>query len=129
MSTQAPGLEFGFVEGIPVKEPGLVEQGARALAEVMRQYEEATKEHGPIVPMATVAEQLGVSTQRVQNLVNEGRIASVGIAGRRWVIGKSALEYLAAGPRKPGRPKKLTVLGNSYRLGKELAATAEKLID
>ncbi len=86
-----------------------------AFKRVVREYEAAVAAHGVVVPIITVAESLGVSHQRVGSLLDEGRIASVMVTGRRYVKAESVFAYLAAGPGKPGRPKKLSKVMNSVR--------------
>ncbi len=55
------------------------------------------------VSQTDAAERLGVSRQRVSQLVESGQLKSKEIAGR-FVISESELERFAAIPRKGGRP-------------------------
>lgn len=124
MSEAGTAQQFEFA-GFPEAVAGEVRSGAEAFKHVLREYQRAQERHGVLVPMTTVAEALDVSGARVFALVDEGRLDAVEVVGRRWVIAESVVRYLAEGPRKPGRPKKLSKLANSVRMGRELAASAE----
>lgn len=121
--------EFGFVETLPQGVATEAKRGIEAFKVVVRDYEEAQAKHGLLVPITTVAEALGVSPQRVTMLIDDGRIAAVTVTGRRWAVAQSVVDYLKAGPRPTGRPKKLSKWGNSVRVGKELAAAAEAVME
>lgn len=51
----------------------------------VRQFVDATLKHGPLLTPTLVAEALGISRQRVHVLLDEGRIATVEVAGERYV--------------------------------------------
>ena len=119
------GETFPFMESVATVVADESRKGLDAFKRIVREYEAATATHGPVVPISTVAEHLDVSHQAVQNLIERNRLEAVEIGGRRWVVGVSVLRYLAEGPRRTGRPKKLSKVANSIRLGKELAASAE----
>ena len=121
----ADAEEFPFVEELPKAIVAEAAVGLAAMRRVLAEYQEATAQHGPVVPITTVAEQLGVTKQAVMGLIDRGRIEAVEVCGRRWVIGSTVLRYLEEGPKKGGRPRKLTTAGNTVRLGVELAATAQ----
>jgi excisionase family DNA binding protein len=72
---------------------------------VLRELAEVFDKHGPVVPQHMVAKLLGVSRQRVGNLVDEGRIAVVRLGGHQFVP-YEALRYFLADERKNGRPCK-----------------------
>lgn len=117
---------MGSVATVVVEES---RKGLDAFKRVVREYEAATAAHGPVVPISTVAEHLDVSIQAVQNLIERNRLEAVEIGGRRWVVGSSVIRYLVEGPKRAGRPKKLSKLANSVRLGRELAASAEGAVE
>jgi hypothetical protein len=120
--------EFPFVESLPSVVVEEARKGMDAFKQVVREYEEAQAQYGLLVPISTVAESLGVSAARVTALIDENRLAAVVVTGRRWVVAASVMTYIAAGPKQTGRPKKLSKVGNSYRVGKELADAAEGLM-
>jgi len=130
MSHTATGTaEFGFVESLPKGAAREVKRGVDAFREVLREYEAAQARHGVLVPCSTVAEALGVSAQRVDTLIDENRMRAVLVSGRRWVVADSVVEYLAAGPKQTGRPRKVSRLGNSVRVGQELATAAASIME
>ena len=98
--------EFSFVKALPEPpvRPSVTPQAA--FDQVVREYEAAQTLHGVLVPISTVAECLGVSSQRVLDLLNDNRLEAAEICGRRWVISSSVKRHLAEAPRKPGRPRK-----------------------
>lgn len=128
-TTTASAPEFGFCESFPAAAAKEVKKGMDAFKQVLKEYEEAQARHGLLVPISTVAEAMGVTPQRVTMLIDAGRIAAVTVSGRRWAVAKSVMEFLAAGPRPNGRPRKLSKWGNSVRVGKELAAAAEAMME
>ena len=122
-TTQAE--EFPFVESLPQIVAEEVQSGVAAFRKVVREYEAAQARHGVLVPISTVAEALDVSHQRVSDLLDDNRLEAAEICGRRWVIASSVAAYLAEGPRKAGRPRKLSKIGNTVRWARELSQTAE----
>lgn len=78
---------------------------------------EATKEKGPIVPTRFVATLLGVSRQRVHQLVKLGMLESVEISGYKWITERS-IEVYGKSEREAGRPikgvKKADLLKSCY---------------
>jgi excisionase family DNA binding protein len=73
---------------------------------LLRELAEVFDRHGPVVPQHMVAKLLGVSRQRVGQLVEAGRIAVVRLAGHQYVP-YDALRYFLAEERKNGRPFKV----------------------
>lgn len=69
----------------------------------LREFMDAHELHGPLVFRSHVALVLDVSRQRVQQLIDAGRIATVQIRGREYVP-VAALEAFWADERKNGRP-------------------------
>jgi hypothetical protein len=61
--------------------------------------------HGPMVRIQDVASALGVTNQRVGDLLAEGRIVGAEIGGFRYVSVDAAVRYVVEGPRRPGRPR------------------------
>jgi hypothetical protein len=71
----------------------------------LRQYIDATAEHGPLVPPPMIAAALELHRSRVYQLIEEGRLPTIDVAGHRWVPA-SALELFWTEERKTGRPCK-----------------------
>jgi len=96
--------EGGFMEA--VVEQGtlfpLVEQRAQKRG-FLREFVQAVEKHGPLVFRASVHLILDVSRQRVHQLVEQGRIATVEIRGHQYVP-VASLEAYFADERKDGRP-------------------------
>lgn len=79
--------------------------GAKTERSAMRQYLELTAEHGPLVTAALAAETLGVSRQRVHQLVNEDRIATVRVAGHRMIPAASLNLFMSEERGRSIQPK------------------------
>lgn len=84
-----------MLEGLPVREKTRWEQ--------LQEMNGISRERGAMLPMATAAEVLDVSKQRVHQLVLEGRLQAFEFLGRKWVCESDMLEF-ARGVRTPGRP-------------------------
>lgn len=92
--------EFPFVEALPKREKSKMGK----LWEQFEQTRAAMQVHGLLVPQPYVAELLGVSRQRVHQLVNEGRLASVLVGNQRMVTEQSMLAWAAATHTSSDRP-------------------------
>jgi hypothetical protein len=117
---------FPFMQSVASVAVEEAKTGIAAMRRVVREYEKATETYGPLVPLQTVAETLGVAVQTVDDYITRGRLQAVELSGRRWVVGASAIQLVAEGPRKGGRPRLLDRVRNSARVGKELAIAAEQ---
>ncbi len=82
----------------------------------LRQYIEATIKHGPLISQSMAAEALSLHRSRIGQLVDAGRIATVEIAGTRYIPG-SALELFMVEERKTGRPMKPAKFSALIRAG------------
>lgn len=87
---------------------------------IFRRYMEATREHGHLASVPMIAAALGVSRQRVDVLVNQGRIASVRV-GPHTYVPLAALELFLTEERVNGRP-----LQQAASLGALLKSVFEK---
>lgn len=67
----------------------------------VREFIEAVLEHGPLVPRELVAQGIGVSRQRVHQLLEKGRMVEIVIGGRHFVTAAS-LELFLTEERKVG---------------------------
>ncbi len=68
----------------------------------VREIVDATERHGALLPQWAVVSTLGVSKQRVNELVSTGRLAAVEAAGKTWVPAVALELYMVEGPRKSG---------------------------
>jgi hypothetical protein len=105
--------DFPFVAELPKREKS-------KLAKVWDTFQElraATAEHGSLVPTVMAANILGVSRQRVMQLVVDGKLISVCIHGQPFIGEKSLVEH-ARSERKTGRPFKIPeTSGDMWRAG------------
>ena len=108
--------EFPFVASLPKREKSRRMQ----MMEVLGILEERTKERGPVIPQTLAAELLGVSRQRVGQLMEEGRIESFLLNGTRFVFLKSFFEFCRE-ERSPGRPRKVGALKAGIAIGSAIA--------
>lgn len=89
---EAVAHEFPFVDDLPKREKS-------RWAKLWEQFQTAralTAEHGIILPQAAAAQLLGVSRQRVFQLVEEGRLQTLELAGCRYVTEKSIIAHAEA---------------------------------
>lgn len=112
--------EFSFVASLPESRKTRLE----VLKDVFGKIDRATREHGALVPPALVAGVLGVSRQRVMELVEAGRLVRVEIDGHPFITENSVVAH-ARDERKAGRPVKTRSLAGqiklSVQLGREFA--------
>ena len=73
------------------------------------------KVKGPVLPTTMAAEALGVSSQRVFQIVQDGRLEAVAMHGRNFITAASLIEFAKLEKSKGGRPfnseRELDVLG------------------
>jgi hypothetical protein len=84
-------IEFPHIEGKTKKRSTL------------RQMLDAIERHGPLLPQSMMAGALDLSKQRVSQLIEEGKLASVEVAGKHF-IPAAALELYLTEEKKAGRP-------------------------
>lgn len=82
----------------------LLEQNVKPKS-ALRQLVDATNTHGPLATPAMVAAALGVSRQRIHQLIEQGRLATVNVGSER-MIPAVALDSYWTDERKNGRPPK-----------------------
>ena len=73
--------------------------------EKFREWQDAIDEHGAFMTRAMAAAAIGVSRQRVHQLICKGRLATVRIGDRRYVP-LAELEEFCATRLPSGRPRK-----------------------
>lgn len=91
--------EFPFVQEMPKREKSKLGK----LWDEFRKLQAVARERGAFVPPGIAATLLGVSHQRVGELVKLGRFEAVYIDGRTFILEQSIIDY-AESERKSGRP-------------------------
>ena len=76
----------------------------------LREFLALSAQHGGLVPQAALAATLGLSTQRVSQLVAAGRFSVHRVFGQNYVTADS-LEAFILSERKTGRPVKVPGVG------------------
>lgn len=115
---EAVATEFPFVGSLPRAEKSRLAK----LWDHFQDVRAAAAVHGVLLPQHYAATLLGVSKQRVNFLVKEGRLESVDLGGHPYVTEKSMLDYAKA-ERKVGRP--VTVPGVREIFSKSLDSARE----
>ena len=108
---QAAVTEFPFVEALPKREKSKLSKLWDELKEVKR----LADEKGVIVPQHMAAGLLGLSKQRIGQLIDDGRLEGILIHGTRFVTENSIREF-AGTERKAGRPPKIATNKELWRL-------------
>jgi len=113
----APGMtvaeiaEFPFVAALPKREKSKV-------GKLWDRFQEASRvaeERGMFVPQIVAAKLLGISKQRVNQIVQDGRLETVDVCGERFILEDSLVEFCKL-ERKSGRPVNLpTTVSESWR--------------
>jgi hypothetical protein len=67
--------------------------GVRGILEDVREFVRLTKLHGGLVPQSAVATILGVSRQRVHQLVQEGTFTHWTFYGMKWLSEKEVVSF------------------------------------
>lgn len=91
--------EFPFVSELPKREKSEL---ARAWDRLVA-FERLQTYHGPCVPASVAAALLGISRQRVYQLIEQGRFARLEIEGHCFIPTGDVRAY-AESERKTGRP-------------------------
>jgi len=73
--------------------------------EPLCEFREASIREGGLLPFATTASIIGVSRQRVQELVNERTFVPFDAYGKRWLSANQIIQFIQL-QRKVGRPRK-----------------------
>lgn len=81
-----------------------------------RIFREAMEREGPMIPRAMLPLLLDVSKQRVEQLVREGRIATVQVHNCQ-LVPYASLEAYLADERRSGRPVRENTLREAIRRG------------
>lgn len=100
MSDLSEQYEF---PGMPVGSPTEEQQ----LAAEIKKYQEALNEHGVLVAPAVGARLLKVSTQRVCQLLDAGKLTRLVLLGQNWVPLTQLQHRLTAPKETGGKPQNL----------------------
>jgi len=111
--------EFPFVADLPKREKTKL----ASLWDNFQEIKTVTEAHGMLVPVSLAAELLGISRQRIHELMEAGRLQRVEFRGRAYMTEDQLHEYARA-ERKAGRPPKVRTL---FQVAK-LAATPSKIL-
>lgn len=93
----------------------LIEQRVRRRG-FLRELLDAYDQHKVLMPPVWVAHALALSHQRVSQLIDEGRLATVEFRGRK-LVPIASIEAWLADERKNGRPFKEPSLREAYSEG------------
>jgi hypothetical protein len=117
---EATANEFPFVEALPKREKGRV---AKAIDQV-REFCALQEKHGSLLPALFIVGVLGISRQRVYQLIEGGQLKAVQHHGQ-WYIPESVFLEFVNTERKNGRPVKLPT--SNSELWKNSLAFAKSL--
>jgi hypothetical protein len=78
-----------------------IEEKRLGLLERWRMFGRLAEEFDGLAPQAFVNDLLGVSRQRVADLIKEGHLEQVDFIGSKWVSGRSLKTWMSS-PRKTG---------------------------
>ncbi len=119
---EADYAEFPFVEALPRREKSKVAK----LWDLVQEIRAVSAESGPLIPSTLAAKCLGVSRQRVDDYLADGRLQEFRVDGHVFITGNSLVE-LAKTERKAGRPFKMpSTVGDAVRVAGELRKEAQK---
>jgi hypothetical protein len=77
----------------------------KSILDTLREFQDiSSREHG-LVPLAVAATILGLSRQRVHDLVKEGTLVPIEAYGKKWLSGDQLKSFVQL-KREPGRPWK-----------------------
>lgn len=86
----------------------------KGILDVFRNLRAITSREGGLLPYATAASVLGVSKQRVHDLVKEGTLHPIDLLGKKW-LSANELESFVKIERQAGRPWKAPSIKDQWR--------------
>jgi len=107
--------DFPFVGELPKREKGKI----ATLWDALMEASAATKEHGSLVPINFAAELLGISRQRVHQLLDDGKLTPVFFHRQRFVSENSLVTWAKAERDKGGRPVKAPSLKRCFEISRQ----------
>lgn len=81
-------------------------------------FREMSTREGGLMPFATAAKFLGVSKQRVNELVAEGTLKPVEFAGKKWLTANQIEEFIKLN-REAGRPWHKPSVKEMWKMSRE----------
>lgn len=109
--------DFPFVAELPKRERSRLATVWERLAELRQ----VSAQHGQLVPPRLAAKLLGVSSQRIDQLVQAGKLMRVDVDGHP-LLTENSIIALAKTERKAGRPFKLpTGIKESWQVAGDFA--------
>lgn len=125
-ATTAAEGEFPFLATTPRRSTVF----SRAM-DVIRSMQEAQSEHGTLIPAPVLTAILGVSKQRVHQIIAAGGLVSLDFHGRAYVTEASLKAYIQKAAldehHQVKMPKgNLDLLKRSFALTKDLLAASKK---
>jgi hypothetical protein len=118
---EAAANEFPFVESLPKREKSRVLKTLDLLVE----FSDLQKKHGTLLPAPLAWGVLGVSRQRLYELLAEGRLKGIQHHGQ-WYIPEAEFVEFCKLERKSGRPFKRPTFRECLTRGKELTKEFSK---
>ncbi|MBU6400302.1 MAG: hypothetical protein KGS61_08285 [Verrucomicrobia bacterium] len=103
-------------------------QRQRSIFDLAREFTRISKLHDGLIPQTVAAAILGVSRQRIHQLVKEGTFSYWGFYGQKWLSQKEIISF-ARLHRKPGENQYTLSVKNLWRVwktSKEVADEATK---
>jgi len=101
MNAEVSITEFPFVAEMPKREKSKLAK----LWDELSVARDTVEEHGALLPMYLAAELMNVSRQRVDQLLESGKLQGAVVFDKRWVL-QSSVEAWAREEHKAGRPLK-----------------------
>jgi len=107
--------DFPFVQDLPKRKQSLVER----VWDRLKAFDAVVKEKGPVVTTRFAASLLGVSKQRIDQLMDAKKLERVDVDEHPFITQASIIE-LARSERKNGRPFKLpTTIREKWKVARE----------
>jgi hypothetical protein len=98
---EATATDFPFVAEMPKRE----KSKWRKVLDAFQEIQAITKVEGTLIPQVFAAQVLDLSTARIAQLCNEGRLRVVQVGKSRFVTERSVVDWAKA-EHKTGRPLK-----------------------
>jgi hypothetical protein len=112
---EAAATEFPFVEDLTKREKSKV----LSFWDQLKAFKKVVDREGNLLPLKFAAKLLSVSPQRVDQLVEEGRIKRVEFAGHVYVTENSLLEFAKLERRNGRPPVTMPRAGEIFRAARE----------
>jgi hypothetical protein len=89
--------------------PEPVEDGPLSVAQEFKRFVELTHKHRALLTQQQISVILGVSRQRVAELVKTGRLPLLEVAGGKYIPWDAFEAFVKTGLMKVGRPSKFSI--------------------